>query len=201
MAPALVIPILRNGSPVEELNHKNIRLTPILCNVFECTVKDAITGHHHREHLLPDTQHGFIAGLSCLTKHSMVTHLMHSGDDVDNCYLYFSKAFNFVNHSIIYAKLAAHGVSPQVADLVWIFLANRLFQVRIDDIISEVASVTSSVAQCFVIDPVLFLVMVSHILCDLQLFFRVFAGGTQSGGRRYNIFIDPIRPRWNSGVD
>lgn len=62
---------------------------------------------------------------------------MNNRDDVDMCFLDFGKTFDIVNHRIICLKLATFGVSPHVVGLVQNFLANPLFQVVTNDVISE----------------------------------------------------------------
>ena len=60
------------------------------------------------------SQHGFTNGRSCLTNlisfYDKVTHLMDEGKAVNVVYLYFSKAFDTVPHSILVESLAAHGL-------------------------------------------------------------------------------------------
>lgn len=184
---AVVTPLLKKGSPAEVSNYRPISLTSITCKVLERIVRDALTAHLRRQHLLHDAQHGFVTGRSCLTNLlstlNMITQLMDNGEDVDMCFLDFSKAFDIVNHRIICAKLTALGVSPEVVGWVRSFLANRTFQVRIDDVVSDSAAVPSGVPQGSVIGPLLFLVMVNDLPNEHRLFCRMFADDTKLGGR------------------
>ena len=60
------------------------------------------------------SQHGFMNGRSCLTNlisfYDKVTRLVDEGKAVNVVYLYFSKAFDTVPHSILMEKLDAHGL-------------------------------------------------------------------------------------------
>ena len=53
-------------------------------------------------------------GRSCLTNlisfYDLMTHLVDEGKAVDVVYLDFSKDFDTVSHSILWEKLAAHGL-------------------------------------------------------------------------------------------
>lgn len=108
---------------------------------------------------------------------------MNYRNDDEICYLDFGKAFNFANLRIRCAKISAPGVLPEMADWVRSFLANHSNQVRIDDLVSENAAISSGVPLGSNISPLLFLVMVNDLRRDLQLFCRMIFDDTKLGGR------------------
>lgn len=91
------------------------------------------------------------------------------------------------NHRIIQAKLTVQTVSPQVVGWIRSFLANRLFQVRIYDVIFEGVVAPSGVPKDSLIDPLFILAMVNDLTCDSQLFLAMFADDTKLRGGTDNV--------------
>lgn len=48
-------------------NYSSISLTSIAYKVYVRIVRNAIVGHLHRQHILNDSQHGFLSGRTCIT--------------------------------------------------------------------------------------------------------------------------------------
>lgn len=82
-----------------------------------------------------------------------------------------------INHRGLCASLAA----PMMSLVGWIqsFLANRTFQVRIDDVIYEEADIHSVVPRCSESGLLLFAAMVSDLTRDRQQFCLTFADDTK----------------------
>lgn len=89
---------------------------------MEQTILGVITQHLQDSQGLRPSQHGFRKGRSCLTNlissYDQVTCLVDEGKAVDVVCLHFSKAFDIISHSILLAKLAAHGLDR--CTLCWV---------------------------------------------------------------------------------
>ena len=89
---------------------------------MESIVRDAIVIHLSKHNLIRSSQHGFMAGRSCLTNLleylEDLTHLVDQCHSVDFVYLDFAKAFDKVPHRRLIMKCAGLGISGKV--LAWI---------------------------------------------------------------------------------
>ncbi len=86
-----------------------------------------------------------------------VTRLIDEGHTVDLVYLYFAKAFNFINHRLLLAKLKSSGIDGAVLNWIKSYLSNLSYQIQIDGVLSEEAPYLSGVLQGSVIGPLLLL--------------------------------------------
>lgn len=112
-----------------------------------------------------------------------VTKLLDAGEEVDLCFLDFSKAFDVVNHRVVCAKLESLGVHPKVTAWTTSFLANRSLRVKLESSLSAEVPAPSGVPQGSVIGPLLFLVMVNDLPEVVNQFCLLFADDTKIGGR------------------
>ena len=121
----------------------------------------------NRQGHLNNTQHGFRSGHSCLSAlldvFDDLMHMLSSDTTVDMIYLDFSKAFDKVDHGVLFHKLKDLGITGKLGIWFFQFLTNRTHYVRIPGSISKDSPILSCVPQGTVLGPLLFLIMISDI--------------------------------------
>ena len=111
----LISPVHKGGSRGIAKNYRPVALTSHIVKVFERVVRHSLVSHLEANGLLPSGQHGFRAMRSTLTQllsywDTMLTKL-EDGGGADAIYLDFSKAFDKVEHGVLFPKLRDLGVS------------------------------------------------------------------------------------------
>ena len=99
---------------MDPANYRPISLTSIPGKVLEKFIKEAILNGLANTNILRDSQHGFLAGRSCLINlisfYDQVTYHLDKGEEIDVIYLDFRKAFDLVSCDHLLAKLANCGL-------------------------------------------------------------------------------------------
>ena len=104
---AHIVPIHKKGDKGDIENYRPISLTSIISKLFEKCFRDELL--LECQHLLHDTQHGFLPSKSCTTQLVTFSHDISVGLKSNNLigviFLDFAKVFDTVNHDIILQKL------------------------------------------------------------------------------------------------
>lgn len=85
----------------------------------------------------------------------------------------FTKAFDFIDHSIIITKLSYYGINASALQLIKSYLTNRKQYVETDNCKSQMGVVHFGVPQGSILGPLLFKIFLNDIN-NLQLFGKLF---------------------------
>ena len=114
-----------------------------------------------RSGVLPTTQFAYRKGLGTFDALMCVSHTLQSalesGQVARIVHVYFSAAFDRVNHLGILYKLCCVGIGGSVLSILTQFLSNRSQEVMVDGCRSKLVNVVSGVPQGSVLGPLLFL--------------------------------------------
>ena len=165
-------------------NYRPITITSVLCRLLEKVIKEQFYHHLHQANLLPDEQHGFRTGRSCLTNlletYEDITKLVDQGLPVDEVFLDFAKAFDKVPHQRLLIKLQKLGIGGSLLNWIESFLSNRFQQVEIRGSLSKLVRVLSGVPQGSVLGPLLFIAYILDLPENIRnCYCKIFADDTK----------------------
>ena len=103
------------------------------------------------------TQHAII------TLVDKITSSLDSGDIIIGVFLDLKKAFDTVNHHILFKKLFSYGIRGTILKWFESYLTDRLQFVTFDGTQSEVKSVKCGVPQGSILGPLLFIIYMNDL--------------------------------------
>ena len=122
--------------------------------------------------MLPTTKFAYRKGLGTCDALLGVSHTLQSGlesgQEARIVQIYFSDAFDRVNHQGNLYKLSSVGIGGSVLCVMTQFLSNRSQHVLMDECHSKLVNVVSGVPQGSVFGPLLFLLHTSELFSILE---------------------------------
>ena len=162
-------PILKPGKdPSDSDSYRPIALAPTLSRIFEWT----ILIDHRSAFSTSSLQFGFKQGLSTQLCTGLIKNVIArynvNDSSVYGCFLDASKAFDRVNHSILFDRLLKRDLSPVVTRALLNWYSDQNVCVSWNGQFSNKFSVSNGVRQGGVLSPILFTVYIDDLLTELE---------------------------------
>ena len=157
-----------NKDPTLSDNYRPVALAPTLSKALEWCILLNYSGYFTTS----DLQFGFKRQLSTtlctgLIK-NVVSKFVHAGSQVYGCFLDASKAFDRVNHEVLFSKLMERNLPLALNRFLVSWYRSQRMQVRWNNSLSPLFSVTNGVRQGGVLSPILFTVYLDDLLSSLK---------------------------------
>jgi hypothetical protein len=178
-----VCPVFKSGSDNLFSNYRPISVLPSFSKIIEKAAYNRLENYINSHNILSSCQYGFRA------KHSTFMALMNMYDKITksiDCkefsigvFIDLSKAFDTINHKILFRKLEHYGVRGVTLQWFIDYLSNRKQLTLFNNVSSSYQDITCGVPQGSILGPLLFLLYVNDMVnCSKLLHFILFADDT-----------------------
>lgn len=171
----VVLVMLHKKGPINNpLNYRGIALFSCLAKVFSQVFLSRLSSWAEANNIIPECQNGFRQGRGCrdgvfVLSSVIQLHLRLKNRKVFAAFVDFRRAFDSVDHGLLWRKLYSVGVSVRIINLFRNLYDGAAMQIRSGSRLSAGFGVTSGVLQGEPLSPVFF----SLFLSDIEDYFRL----------------------------
>ena len=162
-----ITPLLKSGSPSSCDNFRPIALVSTFSKILEKFVSIKLTNHLELNKLIHPNQFGFQKNKNTeqnlLNVVNFISKALNDGDYCVGVFLDLRKAFDTVNHPILFTKLEHLGVRGVALKWFESYLSGRTQCVSLDGILSNPQEIDISVLQGTILGPILFLCFINDL--------------------------------------
>ena len=161
----VLTPIPKSGKDISSSqNYRAIALASSLSKVLEHLILKKYSSFLSTSHLQFGFKSGFSTTLCTGVLKNVVSRYIHRGSSVLGCFLDASKAFDLVNHGVLFCTLFDRGLPLSVLRFLSSWYETQKMSVRWSHSFSDPFSVSNGVRQGSVLSPVLFSVYLDELL-------------------------------------
>lgn len=179
---AQLVVILKPGKPPNEASsYRPISLLPIVSKLFEKLILKRLNPIIDDLNLIPDHQFGFRKQHSTIEQtHRLVDIIKNAFESKKYCsaaFLDVQQAFDKVWHTGLLYKLKS-SLPHSYYNLIKSYLNERFFQIKYENVLTDLKPIQSGVPQGSVLGPILYLIYTSDIPTGQNVTVATFADDT-----------------------
>ena len=167
MKIAKVMPLYKKNEKYLLSNYRPVSILSSVSKVIERIMHNQIYEHFDKLKIFYPSQYGFRSKHS--TEYAAMELVERIIDEMDknnvpiNIFMDLSKAFDTLDHQILYHKLEYYGLKDKSLELLQSYLSDRKQYVEISDVKSDLLEITCGVPQGSILGPLLFIIYLNDL--------------------------------------
>lgn len=161
-----ITPVYKSGDKTSIQNYRPVTLISNVAKLFELVIANNISSHVRR--MITINQHGFMRGRSTFTNLCDFTQLTSEALDnrlqLDVVYTDLSKAFDRVDHNLLFQKLHQYGFGEDLINTFKSMYTDRRQYVEVRGFKSAPFFTNSGVIQGSTLGPLLFILFINDVV-------------------------------------
>ena len=168
MKIARVIPLFKADDQSLFTNYRPVSVLPSFSKFLERIIYNRLNDYLTNLNVLCDEQYGFRKNhsptLALIDLYDKISSALDRGDIAVGIFLDLSKAFDTVNHNILFDKLEHYGIRGLALKWVKSYFSNRLQFVDFNGHVSSRFNISCGVPQGSILGPLFFLLYINDIV-------------------------------------